>query len=231
MAGTSDFTMKIAIAAACLLLCSPSAFAQARKVEITRSEQTIGSWLVSCAADPMTDVQACRMRARLWLVTPAENHPGMALEVESRAGQLVPVVTVRELSLSTAWSGLLALTATAQIRFDEAPMAELPCMLATAFVVCAPEKGDAVRLTDELARAKSVLVRVRAVGNLPLPMPEGPLALDLDRTQEALARYRAAGPEAAPPPSSLTRELREAAGRLLRELGVAATDPGQAPPK
>jgi hypothetical protein len=179
----------------------------------------------------MTDVQACRMRARLWLVTPTENHPGMALEVQSRAGELVPVITVRELSLSTAWSGLLALTATAQIRFDRAPMAELPCMLDAVSVVCAPEKGDVVRLADELARARSVLVRFRAVGDLPSPLPEGPLALDLDRTQEALARYRAGGPEIARPPSSLTRELRDAAARLLRELGVAATDPGQAPPK
>jgi hypothetical protein len=225
--------MKIAVAVAGLLLCAPSAvLAQARKVEPSRSEQAIGSWLLSCAADPMTDMRVCRMRTRLWLVPPAEGHPGMALEVQSRAGQLVPVVTIRQLSLSTAWSGLLALTATAQLRFDNAPMAELPCTLDAASVVCAPAKADAVRLVGELADAKSVLVRVHTVGNLPLPlpMPDGPLALDLDRTQEALARYRAAGPEVAPAPSSLTEELRDAVERLLRELGVAGTDPGQPPP-
>lgn len=223
--------MRLAVAAVWLLLSPLPAAAQARKVDVQRSEQTIGSWVLSCAADPMTDIQACRLRARLWLVVPGENRPGMALEVQSRAEQLVPVVTVRGLSLSTAWSGLLALTATAQIRFDNAPMAELTCTLDDASVVCAAARADAPRLADELANAKSVLVRFRAVGNLPLPVPDGPLALDLDHTPEALARYRAAGPEVAPAPSSLAKDLRDSAEQLLRSLGVAGTDAGPAPRK
>jgi hypothetical protein len=215
----------------CLSFWQLPAFAQARKVEISRSDQTIGSWLLSCAADPLTDRQACRLRARLWLVVPNDDRPGMALEVQLRAGHLVPVVTLRKLSLNTAWSGLLALTATAQIRIDSASMAELPCTLNAASVVCAPVKADVSRLADELADAKTVLVRFRAVGNLPMPVPDGPLALDLDHTQEALARYRAAGPEVAPGPSSLTQDLRDAAEQLLRSLGVAGTDPEQEAPR
>ncbi len=223
--------MKLGAAVVALLLCPLSTFAQARKVETPHSEQTIGSWLLSCATDPMTDVRACRMRTKFWLVAPGENRAGIALEVQLRSGQMVPVVAVRELSLNTAWSGLLALTMTAQIRFDEAAMVALPCMLEGASVVCAPAQSDAGRLADELIKAKAVLVRFRAVGNLPLPVPDGPLALDLDHTQEALERYRVAAPEVAPEPSSFIRDLRDATERLLRDLGVSGTDAEQRSPK
>jgi hypothetical protein len=223
--------MKLALAAVSLLLCPLPGFAQARKLDVQHSEQTIGSWVLSCAADPMTDRQTCRLRSRLWLVVPGENRPGMALEVQSRAGQLVPVVAIRPLSLGTAWSGLLALTATAQLRFDNAPLAELPCTLDTASVVCAPMEVDASGLGDELASARTVLVRFRAVGNLPLPVPEGPLALDLDHTQEALARYRDAGPVLAPQTSSVAQELRDWVKQLLRSLGVIGTDAAPPAPK
>lgn len=125
---------------------------------------------------------------------------------------------------------MLALTATAQIRFESASMAELPCTLDSASVVCAPVRADVSRLADELAEAKQCWC-ASAVGNLPMPVPEGSLALDLDHTQEALARYRAAGPEVAPLPSSLTQDLRDAAEQLLRSLGVAGTDPEQEAPR
>ncbi|MEJ0015518.1 MAG: hypothetical protein WDN25_02945 [Acetobacteraceae bacterium] len=214
----------------CILLSPVAAIAQPRKVEVPRSEQTIGSWQLSCAVDPMSDAQACRMRHTLWLVVPTDGRPGMALEVQMRGDQLVPVVTVRDLSLGSALSGLLALTATAQIRFDGAPMVELPCSLDGASVLCAPGKADAATLADQLAKAKSVLVRFRAVGNLPLPVPDGPLALDLDRTQEALNRFRLAGPEVAPVATSITQDIKDSAERLLRKLGVPGMDPPP-PPK
>ena len=158
----------------------------------------------------MTDAQVCRMRHKLWLAVPNEGQPGMAFEAQLRDGQLVPAITVRDLSLSTALSGLLALTATAQLRFDGAPMAELPCALdGTAAVICAPTKADAASLAEQMAKARTVLVGFRAVGNLPLPVPDGPLVLDLDHTQEALTRYRLAGPEVAAAQSSLTENLRD----------------------
>jgi invasion protein IalB len=217
--------MRIATAAIGLLLCSAAAMAQPRKVDVPKSEQSVGSWLISCAMDPMTDAQVCRLRHKLWLVVPDDNHPGMALEVQLRGDQLLPVVTVRDLSLSTALSGLLALTATAQIRFDGAAMAELPCSLDGASVFCTPGKADAALLSEQLAKAKSVLVRFRAVGNLPLPVPDGPLALDLDHTQEALTRFRLAGPEVATAQTSLGQDLRDSAERLLRRLGMPGIEP------
>ena len=223
--------MKIAAVLVGLALGPTAVVAQPRKVEVPRTEQTIGSWVISCAVDPMTDAQVCRMRHKLWLAVPGEGRPGMALEVQSRGDQLVPVVTVRELSLSTALSGLLALTATAQIRFDSAPMAELPCMLDGTSVICAPAKADLPSLADQLAKAKTVLVRFRAVGNLPLPAPDGPLALDLDHTQDALVRYRLSGPEVAPAQSSLAQDLRDSAERLMRRLGVPGMEQQPAQPK
>ena len=78
-----------------------------------------------------------------------------------------------------------------------AAMAELPCALDGASVICVPTKADSARWPISSAKAKTVPVRFRAVGNLPLPVPDGPLALDLDHTQEALTRYRVAGPEVA----------------------------------
>ena len=60
------------------------AWAQPRKVDVPRSEQTIGSWLISCATNPMTDAQVCRIRHRLWLVVPNQSQPGMAFEVQLR---------------------------------------------------------------------------------------------------------------------------------------------------
>jgi hypothetical protein len=216
----------------CLSLCASPTWAQPRKVEVARSEQTIGSWLVSCAMDPMTDARVCRMRHKLWLMVPNEVQPGMVLEAQLRDGQLVPAITVRDLSLSTALSGLLALTATAQLRFDGAPMAELPCALdGAATVICAPTKADAASLAEQMAKARTVLVGFRAVGNLPLPVPDGPLVLDLDHTQEALTRYRLAGPEIAAARSSLTDSLRDSVDQLLRRLGLPGWEGQSSQPK
>ena len=105
------------------------------------------------------------------------------------------------------------------------------CMLEGASVVCVPTQSDAGRLADELTKAKTVLVRFRAIGDLPLPVLDGSLALDLDGTQEALARYRIVGREAAPASSSLTQDLKDAADRLLRNLGVSGSDAEQRSPK
>lgn len=221
--------MRTIAAIVCLLLWPALAPAQPRKVEVPRSEQTIGSWLLTCMMDPMTDAQVCRMRHTLWLVPPSEGRPGMALEVQLRGDLLVPVVTVRDLSLGTALSGLLALTAVAQVRFDAAPMVELPCTLDWSSVICAPAKTDAAALADQLTRARTVLVRFRTVGKLPLPIPDGPLALDLDHTQEALTRFRVAGPEVAATQSSIGQDLKDSAERLLRRLGVPGME--ATPPK
>jgi len=217
--------MKTAVVFLGLLLCPLVAMAQPRKVDVPHSDQEIGSWLLSCAMDPMTDAQVCRMRHKLWLVVPSDGHPGMAFEVQQRFDQLVPAVTVRDLSLGTALSGLLTLTATAQLRFDGNPMVELPCALEGTSVICAPAKADAGILAEQLPKARSVLVRFRAVGNLPLPVPDGPLALDLDRTPDALVRYRLAGPATDAAQPWIGQDLKGSAERLLRRLGVPGMEP------
>jgi hypothetical protein len=211
----------------CVLLGTTVASAQPRKVDVPHSEQAIGSWLLTCATDPMTDAQVCRMRHRLWLAMPDDSGPGMAFEVQQRFGLLVPAVTVRHLSLGTALSGLLTLTATAQLRFDGNPMIELPCILEGASVVCTPGKADTVLLAEQLPKARSVMVRFRAVGNLPLPVPDGPLALDLERTPAALERYRLAGPASDGAQPWLGQDLKDAVERLLRALDVPGLEPQQ----
>ena len=62
-------------------------------------------------------------------------------------------------------------------------------------------------------------------------MPDGPLALDLYRTQDALKQYQIAGPEAAPAQSSLTQDLKDTAERLMRRLGVPGMEAQPTPPK
>jgi hypothetical protein len=217
--------MKTVVLALCLLLGPSLAMAQPRKVDVPHSDQEIGSWLLSCAMDPMTDAQVCRMRHKLWLVVPNDSHPGMAFEVQQRFDQLVPAVTVRDLSLGTALSGLLTLTATAQLRFDGNPMVELPCTLEGASVICAPAKADAAALAEQLPKARSVLVRFRSVGNLPLPVPDGPLALDLDRTADALVRYRLAGPAKDGAQPWIGQDLKGTVERLLGRIGVPGLEP------
>lgn len=217
--------MKTVVLALCLLLAPTLAMAQPRKVDVPHSDQEIGSWLLSCAMDPMTDAQVCRMRHKLWLVVPNDSHPGMALEVQQRFDQLVPTVTVRDLSFGTALSGLLTLTATAQLRFDGNPMVELPCALEGASVICAPAKGDAAALAEQLPKARSVMVRFRSVGNLPLPVPDGPLALDLDRTADALVRYRLAGPAKDGAQPWIGQDIKGTVERLLGRIGVPGLEP------
>jgi hypothetical protein len=214
-----------------LLLGPMAAVAQPRKVDVPHKQQEIGSWLLTCAMDPMTDTQVCRMRHRLWLAVPNDSEPGMAFEVQQRFDLLVPAVTVRHLSLGTALSGLLTLTATAQVRFDGNPMIELLCALEGAAVMCIPGKADAGVLAEQLPKARSVMVRFRAVGNLPLPVPDGPLALDLERTPEALDRFRLAGPASDGAPPWIGQDLKGAMERLLRGMGVPGMEPQpQSPP-
>jgi hypothetical protein len=190
--------------------------------------------VLSCTADPMTDAQVCRMRHKLWIAEPQGGRAGLAFEILQRFDQLIPAITSRDISLTTAWGGLLTLTATAQIRFDGNPLIELPCSLEGTAVICVPSKSDAVAAADQLVKAKSVLIRLRPFGNLPLPVLDDPVALDFDRTSEALTRYRVAGPALDAPPTSLAQDVKGTFERLLRKVGVPGMEPqppAVAPPK
>jgi hypothetical protein len=160
--------------------------------------EEIGSWRLSCVTDRMTDRADCQLRHRE-PVEPAQSPAGssLLLEVQDRGGKLVPVVVARDLSLEGAGRGLLALTGTAQLRFPPNRFLELPCTLEGRNLVCAPRPEDAGRAADELPQADTALVRMVGFG-----AGSGnaePTELRLERTREALARYRAQVPEGSVP--------------------------------
>jgi len=178
--------------------------------------EEIGPWRLGCVADRMTDRLACQLRHRDWVERPSGGAPGLALEIVERGGRLVPAVTARDLSLEGASRGLLAFTGTAQIRFDQNPMAEMPCGLEGRSLVCAPRAADAERVAGELATARRALVRIAGLSG-----PQGePAELPLADTRAALERYRRHVPAgAAPPPPAQGFDLPELLGRLQRLLG------------
>lgn len=181
--------------------------------------EEIGSWRLACVTDRMTDRTDCQLRHR----DPVEaaTSPGGAsllLEVRDRGGRLVPVVAARDLTLETAGRGLMAVTGTVQLRFPPNRLFELPCGLEGRSLVCAPRPEDAERAAAELPAAATALVRVVGLG-VGSASAE-PVELRLDRTREALARYRARVPEGSapapePPSGALLPEMMQRLQRLF----------------
>ncbi|WP_270934525.1 hypothetical protein [Falsiroseomonas oryzae] len=180
--------------------------------------EEIGSWRLSCVADRMTDRADCQLRHR----DPVERAQGasgssLLLEVQDRGGRLVPVVTARDLSLEGAGRGLLALTGTAQLRFPPNRYFEFPCTLEARNLVCAPRPEDAARAAEELPAAATALVRIVGFGT----GSAEPVELRLERTRDALARYRARIPEGSAPAAAAQQglSLPEMMLRLQRLFG------------
>jgi hypothetical protein len=159
--------------------------------------EEIGTWRLSCVADRMTDRADCQLRHR----DPVERATGagasLLLEVQDRGGKLVPVVTARDLSLDGAQRGLLALTGTAQLRFPPNRFYEMPCTLEGRSLVCLPKPEDQARAAEELPAAGAALVRMVGFGSG--SDRAEPVELRLERTRDALARYRARVPEGSVP--------------------------------
>jgi hypothetical protein len=202
-----------------LALAAPAAVAQTVTPSAVPPEE-IGTWRLSCVADRMTDRNECLLRHR----EPVERAQGaggssLLLEVQDRGGRLVPVVTARDLTVEAAGRGLLALTGTAQLRFPPNRHFEMPCGLEGRALVCAPRPEDAARAAEELANAQTALVRVVGYGTGSTSAE--PVELRLERTRDALARYRARVPEgslpAQPPAAGLS--LPELMGRFQRLFG------------
>jgi hypothetical protein len=175
--------------------------------------EEIGSWRLSCVADRMTDRADCQLRHR----DPVERATGPAgssllLEVQERGGRLVPVVAARDLTLEGAGRGLLALTGTAQLRFPPNRFYEFPCGLEGRTLVCAPRPEDIARAAEELPAAPTALVRVVGYGAGGVE----PVELRLDRTREAMARYRTRVPEGSGPPASASSSGLSLPEMLLR---------------
>lgn len=186
-----------ALAALAVLALAGPAAAQTTTPSGVPPEE-IGSWRLSCVADRMTDRADCQLRHR----DPVDRAQGAAgssllLEVQERGGRLVPVVIARDLTLDGAQRGLLALTGTAQLRFPPNRFFEMPCTLEGRSLVCAPKAEDIGRASEELAAAATALVRM--VGFGAGSDRAEPVELRLDRTRDALARYRARVPEGSGP--------------------------------
>lgn len=181
--------------------------------------EEIGSWRLACITDRMTDRADCLLRHR----EPVERAQGatgssLVLEIQDRGGRLVPVVTARDLTLEAAGRGLLAVTGTAQLRFPPNRFFEMPCTLEGRTLACAPRAEDAARAAEELASASTALVRVTGLGAGSAQAE--PTELRLDRTRDALARYRARVPEgSAPPPQQSGLTLPDIMMRLQRLFG------------
>ncbi|MDT8331709.1 hypothetical protein RQ831_11640 [Roseomonas gilardii] len=180
--------------------------------------EEIGSWILTCAADRMTDQTSCRLLNRRPAVPASAGQAALTLEAVRRGGRLVPAVTARDLTIEGIGRGLLAFTGTAQLRFPPNRFFEMPCGLEGRSVVCAPKAEDVERAAAELPSAERALVRI--VGLVPEESESAePTELRLSRTGEALARFRARAPEG-PGTSEAAPgfDLREMLGRLMRFL-------------
>lgn len=180
--------------------------------------EEIGSWILTCAADRMTDQTSCRLLNRRPAVPASAGQAALTLEVVRRGGRLVPAVTARDLTIEGIGRGLLAFTGTAQLRFPPNRFFEMPCGLEGRSVVCAPRAEDVERAAAELPAAERALVRI--VGLVPEESDSvEPTELHLSRTGEALARFRARAPEGpgtAEPSGGF--DLRDMLGRVMRFL-------------
>ncbi len=179
--------------------------------------EEIGTWRLRCAVDRMTDRSDCVLRYRDAIEAAAPGAGGaMALEVIDRAGKLVPAVVARDLTLEGAARGLLALTASAQLRFPPNRYFDMPCGIEGRSLVCAPRGDDVARAAQELPNADRVLVRMVGFGAGP---PDAqPLELPLSGTAAALSRFRSRAPEPPPPPRE-GLDARELLQRLQRLFG------------
>ncbi len=183
---------------ASLLLAATAASAQAPAPAGVVPEE-FGPWRLGCVTDRMTDRAECLLRHRDPVErAAASGGASLLLEIRDRGGKLVPVVAARDLTLEGAGRGLLALTGTAQLRFPPNRFFEFPCGLEGRSLVCAPRPEDADRAATELAAASTVLVRM--VGFGAGSTGAEPVELRLERTRDALARYRARVPEGSVPP-------------------------------
>jgi hypothetical protein len=176
--------------------------------------QAIGSWVLSC---PPTG--ECQLRHRTWVVLPGVNTPSVALEVVQRGHQFVPVVAIRGLPAEVALGAVLAVQASVWLRFDAAPRVPLDCGLDGGAVVCTPSDAVASEVAGELATAHTVLVQVGLGLMGDMALPEQTRSLELDRTADALAQFRATAPvnEAIPVVPGL--DWRGFLDRMARDAG------------
>jgi hypothetical protein len=178
----------------------------------------IGSWVLSCARDNNAD--PCHLRHRTWILPPDIGGPTAALEVLHSGNELVPVIAVRGLSMQAALGTVLALQANVGLRFETASRIELSCGLDGSAIVCAPMREAAATAASQLVSAHSVLVQAQIRVPGVMSLPEQSRAFDLQHTQDALARLRAAAPASKIQPALPGLDWRGFLERLLRDAGL-----------
>lgn len=198
------------------------ALAQARVVSPAVTEEQVGTWVLACRTDPMTDRSDCTLRHRLWLEMPdlqRAGGQGVAFEIVLRDAAALPAVTARGLSLTDPQRGALAVGGGGELRLDGEPMILLGCALEGRDAVCLPEPEQAQKASASLPEARRALVRLKAPARAVTGgAAEEVLALDLADTGRAIAllRERAAGQPARQSPATVTGSFLEQLERMLR---------------
>lgn len=204
------------------LAAGSPAWSQARVVNPAVTEEQVGTWMLTCRTDPMSDRSDCTLRHRLWLEMPDLQRAGslgVAFEVILREGTALPAVTARGLSLSDPQRGALAVGGAAEIRLDQEPAMLLSCALDGRDAVCLPGPEQAERAAAVLVEARRVLVRLKAPARAVTGgASDEVLALDLSETGRAIAllRERAAGQPPRPAPASGAAGFLDQLERMLR---------------
>jgi len=213
---------RIVMAMVAALCAGAEAHAQARVVAPAVTDEQVGSWLLTCRTDPMTDRSDCTLRHRLWLEMPdlqRSASQGVALEIVLREGVAVPAVTARGLSLSDPQRGALAVGGGAELRLDSEPSVALACSLEGRDAVCLPLPEGAEKAAAGLPEARRALVRLKAPARAVTGgASDEVLALELSDTARAIAllRERASGQPPRPAPQSATSGFLEQLERMLR---------------
>jgi hypothetical protein len=212
----------IVLAMVAALAASGEAAAQARVVTPPVTEEQVGSWVLTCRTDPMTDRSDCILRHRLWLEMPdlqRAGGQGVAFEVVLREGAALPAVTARGLSLSDPQRGALAVGGVAELRLDTEPAMALPCSLDGRDALCLPGPEQAEKAAALLPEARRALVRLKAPARAVTGGgADDVLALDLADTGRAVAllRERASGQPPRPAPATTPGGFLEQLERMLR---------------
>jgi hypothetical protein len=213
---------KLVLAMMLSLAAGGVAWGQARVVNPAVTEELVGSWVLTCRTDPMTDRSECGLRHRLWLEMPDIQRGstyGVGFEVVLREGAALPAVTARGLSLTDPQRGALAVGGAAEIRLDQEPAMLLACALDGRDAVCLPTAEQAERATAALPEARRVLVRLKAPARAVTGgSSDDILALELAETGRAIAllRERAAGQPPRPAPASGAAGFLDQLERMLR---------------
>jgi hypothetical protein len=178
--------------------------------------EEIGSWVLACPGD-----EPCLLRHRNWIVSPGAGGISAALEARQMGNRLVPVIAVRGLSMQAALASVVTLQANVGLRFDNAPRIDLSCGMEGAALLCAPGRDATEAAAHGLALAHGVVVQAQL--SLPgiVSLPDQSRSLDLQRTEDALARFRAASAQAGgTAPAIPGLDLGGMVERLLEDAGL-----------